>query len=49
MEECETSKTKSWDGRTDSTSPYFHLRQKGYSHADAVAIIEGRRKRHEAG
>jgi len=31
---------RTWDGRTDSGSPYFYLRQKGFSHREAVEKIE---------
>jgi len=31
-----------WDGKTDSGSPYYALRQKGLSHRQAVDVIEGR-------
>jgi len=30
-----------WNGETDAGSPYFSLRQQGYSHKESVGIIEG--------
>jgi len=40
LDNCCAIKQRDWDGKTDSGSRYFKLRQLGYSHENAVYLIE---------